>query len=739
MFVVVPSCARICFLVTLVLLCTPLLHAEPILWSTGLGTSEVENRTLLENDLTYAPGNGQTGPKAGPKAAVFTWDTIPAGQMGRYRATLRARTEKLGLSSAMLQASVEKDTMNLIAGMPMGGRAFSAAGQWQDFTLEFDVEAGKAVTVGLLYIGDKTAPPAGKIQVDKASIKLEKIDVPVTVSWARSAKLRYKHHEKGALDIRLTNATNQPQTVSVQAVINSDAEVKTTGVPQAFTVPAMSTTTGSVPFAVPAGDGGYALAAEVLQGDKVIDQRSGDIFCVADSPFQCAIQPIGGMPFCGPGAYHLELKGFKSEVLGKWDDYLKLANNAVEGMRRNYITYYEYFAWAREDATLLVEDTDEPYLGGQASYPASRKQFRLLNALLHNQGIAPVAYVNATPFGWPGFEVMRKRPEWFTGSSSSFDTEALEKYRKGIQPGYIYPWIGATWDKPSPVDGKTYLQYHIEQLTGSAKMYGWEAFRYDAGPLSLQHFPIVKQALAKQNPPVYIGNNQGLCCLGTQQSDGWKTYCKDGSFMMEELINAAFTTPTDPRRKWTDWIDYLRLGSHLTRMNGGHYTWINHSGNYYSCALGYSVGGHPWSIQKNPYGDAERFMVRYGYYFWDLRTHMLPQPETTLTVNSGRPLWWKQLASERKLETNHRQVIVPLINPPAEETVNGTTMVGAAADTIVTFKPQAGEKVTAFLLTSEPIAHREELVAKTLPDGRVEVSVPYFWVWTNVVFDCSVR
>ncbi len=32
---------------------------------------------------------------------------------------------------------------------------------------------------------------------------------------------------------------------------------------------------------------------------------------------------------------------------------------------------------------------------------------------------------------------------------------------------------------------------------------------------------------------------------------------------------------------------------------------------------------------------------------------------------------------------------------------------------------------------------REQLAAKTLPDGRVTVTMPLFWVWTNVVFDCT--
>ena len=124
-------------------------------------------------------------------------------------------------------------------------------------------------------------------------------------------------------------------------------------------------------------------------------------------------------------------------------------------------------------------------------------------------------------------------------------------------------------------DGKTYLEYHIEQIVASAAQYGWEAFRYDAAPLSIEHFPTVKQVLAALDPPAGIGNNLGRSLLGPKSSDAWKIYCRDGSLMMDESIVMAFHSPTDPRRRWTDWIDYLRQASgrgvHLTPSDGAHH------------------------------------------------------------------------------------------------------------------------------------------------------------------------
>ena len=83
-------------------------------------------------------------------------------------------------------------------------------------------------------------------------------------------------------------------------------------------------------------------------------------------------------------------------------------------------------------------------------------------------------------------------------------------------------------------------------------------YRYDAAPLPTKYFPTVKAALTKLRPPVGIGNNLGICCLGNQPSADWTTYCRDGSLMMEENIANAFHSPTDPHRRWADWIAYLR-------------------------------------------------------------------------------------------------------------------------------------------------------------------------------------
>ena len=58
------------------------------------------------------------------------------------------------------------------------------------------MERGKPVMVGAMLPGARRSA-AGKIQIEKASMVLEKVALPVSVSWARPDKLHYKHGEQG--------------------------------------------------------------------------------------------------------------------------------------------------------------------------------------------------------------------------------------------------------------------------------------------------------------------------------------------------------------------------------------------------------------------------------------------------------------------------------------------------------------------------------------------------------------
>ncbi len=697
-------------------------HALPLdfPWRATPLMERIEQGTLLESSLLTAGNLLECGP-------------ITA--MGRYRVTLRARYARLGGNALVLQAWERRDDGEngpLIASTSMSGYLATAPMTWQTFTLDFDVEQGKTIIAGVMLTSGR-GNTSGALQIEQASLSLDKPEMPVFLSYALSRKLRYKHHEQGTVDVRLTNASSVRQTVELRPVIVDDTGERTTGKPVSFTVQALTTITGSLPFALSRQDGGFEVLVEAWQHGKIIDRKSGDVFCVSDNPFQFAIQSDLHVPYLlsasGP------LTTFQQLMTTGWTHYVDECRRCIAVARKqDYPTYSEYFAWAKEDASLLTADTDAPYLAGQTCYSVSRKQLRMLNALFREQGIAPAADVNAYGFGWPGFEVMRENPEWFNGAD--FSVDLWEKYLKndrGAAAGY--PHLAFNFDARSAVTGMTFLEYHIDQLLKSADMYGWEAVRYDAGTMPAKYYPAVKKALAAHTPPIGIGSNLGVFCLGNQQNDDWKTYASDGSWMMEEGINGAFRSPTSPYHSWSAWIALLKRGTYLTNLNGGFYTYINGSGNWLSTALGFAAGGHSWSTHPSPYANYNRFMVHYGYYFWDRRTRYLENPEQVLQVSSSKPVWWKELAHERQLDGSHRQLIIPLFNPPAGATVDDIRCAGPAEDVVVKYTPKPGEKVTAFVLAPEPEAQMIS-TATVQPDGVVAVAVPRFWGWSNVVFDC---
>ena len=271
---------------------------------------------------------------------MLRWE--PISEPGRYEVTLRARTGKHGASTLVLQAWVDGAAGGMqyptgygaipvpTAALPMSGYVFETPGRWQTFSLDFTVESGKPTNVGLVYVGDETCE-AGTVEVEQSSVKLEKLDLPVSISWARPVKLRYKHAESGALEFRLTNATDQPQTVGLRPVVITDTDQRISGPAQTFVVPALATISGIAPFAVPAADGGYEAVGELIVDGKVID-RHGDVFAVSDSPFRCMIQGTGVLliPYFLSSSHHLGLEGFKKTVLGNWDQYVKDCTLAIE-------------------------------------------------------------------------------------------------------------------------------------------------------------------------------------------------------------------------------------------------------------------------------------------------------------------------------------------------------------------------------------------------------------------------
>jgi len=130
-------------------------------------TRLVAQGTILENDLILHAGDAQDAPGNGPLSAVLQWE--PLTEPGRYRVSLRARTACWGASSLVLRAWLPAGGLTLgsahgplpvpIAETSLNGYAFQTPGEWQAFTLDFDVEQHHPAVVGLMYAEPRSARP----------------------------------------------------------------------------------------------------------------------------------------------------------------------------------------------------------------------------------------------------------------------------------------------------------------------------------------------------------------------------------------------------------------------------------------------------------------------------------------------------------------------------------------------------------------------------------------------------
>lgn len=379
---------------------------------------------------------------------------------GRYRLTVTARFDTPQASKLVIALPAGTHDFPLEVRSASGYPA-DAPDRWKTLRYDFDVEAGGGEPVRLAYadyfhLGSDhpNAPKPGRLQVRAATLKVEKLPLAVGVSYARPVKIHYQPGEAGVVEASLTNGTGQARTVQVRPTLLNENDETLPGPAKAVTVPALSTVAVRLPFTAPRAQGGYEADAQIMDGPKVVDAK-GDVFADADSPFSFAIRGSWGVDWTLNPPVH-SLDAARTEQASHFDSYVTENTGSIRWMRSTYVTYFEYMAWAHEDATILTEPTDAPYLGGQASEITSRKLIRLTNGMLKAQGIAPVAYVNAEPFGWSGFEVFRQNPEWFRyytaggPPSAGFNTETLEKYNQGTNPAGATTRSSSRPGTPSP-------------------------------------------------------------------------------------------------------------------------------------------------------------------------------------------------------------------------------------------------------------------------------------------------
>jgi hypothetical protein len=283
-------------------------------------------------------------------------------------------------------------------------------------------------------------------------------------------------------------------------------------------------------------------------------------------------------------------------------------------------------------------------------------------------------------------------------------------------------------------------------------MFGWDAVRYDSHAISDENariLGIVKQVVRAEVPGFQFGYNSSVPHRNPALLGAFKAECEGGGLIMEEGIrqfggggmsfSGGASYETFARRI----LDFKQEA----RENGGHFLAIGMDKCYpndlvYQYIFWLAANTHPcYDWQDASVADYARFATRFAGLLWDLNVKPLAKPEAWLDVGEAADfLWlWRDYVHQRDLGGGRRQVIIHLINAPAEKALytHDDCRLPAPRENIrLRLRLPAGSAVRgAWFLTPEYEPTQERLPHEIDGDGRVVFAVPRIRFWSTAVVD----
>ena len=189
---------------------------------------------MLENDLVYVEGRRPVPSRLLSPGRGAPVGTDLAERPGRYRVHVRAaHREARNQSLLVLQAWVPQESggdfeatahgvINIpVAAISMSGHTFKVPAQWQDFTLEFDVERGKPVMVGLCIWAEPIATPE-RFRSRRHRWSWRRWTFPSPSVGPDQTRCATSMGSQGRLEVRLVNATGALEEAQICLVIVDD-------------------------------------------------------------------------------------------------------------------------------------------------------------------------------------------------------------------------------------------------------------------------------------------------------------------------------------------------------------------------------------------------------------------------------------------------------------------------------------------------------------------------------------
>lgn len=453
-------------------------------------------------------------------------------------------------------------------------------------------------------------------------------------------------------------------------------------------------------------------------------------------------------------------------------------------LRKAYVNYYEFFAWAPDDFFELSPDCgeDEKWFSATGYYIMSKRKIKSLIESYKSQGIRCITYAQPYAVGNFTYEFLRKKPEWFLYNQygqpvGRFNIATLEflKEKTKKQDFTKNPrLIGLGGEQSLSLNHAIFEvpEYGIDEIIRSAKMFGWDGVRYDNGfynvpkngydfwgkPISsygdydeitAKAVSLIRRKLWKELTSKFaIGYNDDPKTLIPIFPKAHAESCKEGQLCISEVFNRKFSLP---EAKWKDMIDYIKEDVKYVHSLGGHYMVIGPYVNghvpkglvqSYLQVLIFALRTHTYHGHLFVYDDPEltgnysQFMSRYSAFIWDNeKVKNIDNPEKIIEVKSEKELWWKEFVCERK-DKDEYQLILHLINPPTSEIISKTQKAPEIQKNIkIVLKiPKNCTIKNVYLLTAEPKTRQEVLKFNKIED-KIGVNVPELKIWDVIVFD----
>ncbi len=670
--------------------------------------------------------------------STFNYARNPSPPVGNYEFVLRLRLADIIAAKPVLRVTLSEDPGVQLGDYTLYASDFATAGAYTEFRIPLVKSAEMSIIAWQLHYLGNVALDVDQVAVQSVHRYAQAPTVEITA--LSTSKLIYHANESPTALVSVRNNTKSPQTVTLLVTGEGGVDTEVMRATKPLQLDPGGIENAEIAWPVRGKQYGFAVRAQVLQDDKVLDEQS-QIFAVADN-------------FNQVSQYALLYPDLDAEHF----------RNVLEGMRAASIGAFEVDFWAPCDFSSLAPSADK-WISGQGLRPIDKAGLQGAIDAAHAAGIRALTYGDMWLCGSDGFEWARKHPEqtlwgrnWYGGN---YDVDQLDALRTNAQAVVAKTggWCALT---PSLADPEV-QRFAAEELVRSTALFGWDGVRYDNYGLSvspgvnllgqgvLAKLPKsaddpnaalirrLRAALTARNPHFVYGDN----CLSRDDANPpdakWKAEAEKGGMIMDEAVgqqSGGSTWNAIARQAVTATRTAREYGGYQVNIITNTLPKLCWAARPYLYVLTMAAGAHV--AYASPAHGMSRycaFAMRYGELLYDLSAHPLVGASIPFAVTA--PVWWENYVTLRQLSGGRRQYLVSLINPPGgEQLTDVIALPQPQRDIPVTFTVPEGLHVTgAWALTPDPQPHAKKLAVTA--DPVITLHVPQLDYWTLLVVEAA--